>query len=367
MFLRDVVASLARRWYLTLAGLLVTAGLAFIALQLVPPVWESKANVVLLPPKSTVEPGGNPYLQLGGLAPTLDLLVASLDDQEMEQLIKSVSPTAEYTVVADTTSSGPVLAVTVEDRTPANSLAARDQVVGQVPLKLDALQDNLTIPSRSRITSMVLTQDNKPEIVGKDQLRALVVAVGAGAVGTALMVALIDGYLTRRRLAAASGAGEVSVEVAAGSEFPQRAAQAVSLAGVDVASGAGEVSVEVAAGSEFPQRAPQAVSLAGVDVASGAGEASVEVAAGSEFPQRAPQALSLPGVDVASGAEETSSDPAADWESPWWHSPAHLVQSINGQRRPWRASDSPTDHYEERDDPRAAQASRAASAAARRL
>src|SRR5687768_12280847 len=104
MFLRDVVAALARRWYLTLAGLLVTAGLAVVALQLVPPAWESKGSVVLLPPKSAVERGGNPYLQLDGLAPTLDLLVVSLSDQRMQQSIRSLSPSADYTVEADTTS-----------------------------------------------------------------------------------------------------------------------------------------------------------------------------------------------------------------------------------------------------------------------
>ena len=180
MLLRDVFVALMRRWYLTLAGLLATAGLAFAALQLVPPAWESEASIVLLPPKSAVEPGANPYLQLGDLAPTLDLLVASLSDQRMQQSIKSRSPSAVYTVEADTTSSGPVMVVSVIDQTPVNAVAVRDQLVQQTPLRLAELQDSLTIPSRSRITSMILTQDAVPTIVGKDQLRAAVVAVGAG-------------------------------------------------------------------------------------------------------------------------------------------------------------------------------------------
>jgi hypothetical protein len=307
MFVRDVVASLARRWYLSFAGLLVTAGLAFVALQLVPPAWESKASVVLLPPKSTVEPGGNPYLELGGLSPTLDLLVVTLDDQQMVQLIKSVSPTAEYTVEADTTSSGPVMVVTVQDRTPVDAVAARDELVRQAPVRLAELQDNLAIPSRSHITSMVLTQDREPEIVGKNQLRALVVAVGTGVVGTALLVALIDGYLTRRRLAA-------------------------------------------------------------VEVVSGGEEASFDAAAGSDFQQRPDRAASLAAVEVGSGGEEASFDAAADWEPPWWHSAAQPVQSTNGQHRPLRDSDSPTSYGEARDEPLAPQAARAnASAGARRL
>ena len=364
MFLRDVIASLARRWYLTLAGLLATAGLAFVALQLVPPVWESKASVVLLPPKSTVEPGENPYLQLSGLAPTLDLLVVSLGDQRMTQLIKSVSPSAEYTAEADTTSSGPVIVVTAHDRTPAGSLAVRDKLVEQIPLKLTELQDDLTIPSRALITSTVVTKDMEPEIVGKDQLRALVVAVGAGIVGTALLVGLIDGYLTRRRLSAvdvASAANGASSEVVAGSEFRQGPDQAVSLSAVDVASAANGASSEVVAGSEFRQGPDQAVSLSAVDVASAANGASSEVVAGSEFRQGPDQAVSLSAVDVASAANGASSEAAANWELPWW-------QSISGQRRPLQGSDLPTDSGEERNEalpPQAPQAS--TSARARRL
>jgi len=312
MFLRDVIASLARRWYLTLAGLLATAALALVALHFVPPVWESKASVVLLPPKSTVEPGGNPYLQLSGLAPTLDLLVVSLADQQMTQLIKSVSTSAEYTAEADTKSNGPVIVVTVHDRTPAGSMAVRDKLIAQVPVKLTALQDDLTIPSRARITSMVVTKDMEPEIVGKNQLRALVVAIGAGIVGTALLVALIDGYLTRRRLSA-----------------------------VDVASGADGASSAAGAGSELEQGPDQAVSVPPVDVASSANGASSEAGAGSELEQGPDQAVSVPPVDVASSANGTSSEADANWELPWW-------QSIKGQRHPLRAL--PTDPDEEMDE-----------------
>jgi hypothetical protein len=101
------------------------------------------------------------------------------------------------------------MVVTVHDGTPANSLAVRDELVRQTPVRLAELQDNLTIPARSHITSMVVTQDAEPRIVGKDQLRAVVVAVGAGIVGTAFLIAVIDGHLVRRRLARAQNASEM--------------------------------------------------------------------------------------------------------------------------------------------------------------
>ena len=199
MLLREVIASLVRRWYLTLAGLLVTAGLVALALAFVPPSWESKASLVLLPPKSSVPSGSNPYLSLGGLAPTLDLLVASLDDQQTRLDMQQLSQTAEYTVLADRSSSGPVLLIVAQDRTPEGAVAIRDELLRQSSDRLATLQSDLSIPERARITSSVLTFDGQPELAGRNRLRAVVVAVAAGLFGTLIVVSLIDGLLVRRR------------------------------------------------------------------------------------------------------------------------------------------------------------------------
>ena len=67
----------------------------------------------------------NPYLELGGLAPTLDLLVASLDDQQTRAAMQRLSTTAEYTVEADASSSGPVMLISAVDATPAGSTSVR--------------------------------------------------------------------------------------------------------------------------------------------------------------------------------------------------------------------------------------------------
>lgn len=195
----DVFASLARRWYLTLAGLVGTAVLVVVALQLVHPSYVSRANVVLLPPESAVESGGNPYLQLGGLVPTLDLLSVSLSDEETKRVVATTSPGTEYEAVGDTTNAGPVLAVTATSSTSTGAVRARDAVVAQVPLRLQSLQVRLGIAERSQITSMVLTQDPVAVPEGKDQVRAALVAAAVGLGATALLVALLDGVLVRRR------------------------------------------------------------------------------------------------------------------------------------------------------------------------
>ncbi len=52
--MRDLVASMKRRWYLTLAGILVTVALCLAAMQLVPPKYQANGSLVLLPPAGAV-------------------------------------------------------------------------------------------------------------------------------------------------------------------------------------------------------------------------------------------------------------------------------------------------------------------------
>ncbi|MCW2530013.1 MAG: hypothetical protein JWM76_4873, partial [Pseudonocardiales bacterium] len=51
-----------RRWYLTFVGVLVTAALCAAAIVLVPAKYQASASLLLLPPKTAVGNGGNPYL-----------------------------------------------------------------------------------------------------------------------------------------------------------------------------------------------------------------------------------------------------------------------------------------------------------------
>ena len=199
MFIREVGTSLLRRWYLTLVGLIATAGLCVGALNVVPPSYELKANVVLLPPASSVEPGANPYLQLDGLNTVVDVLTRALRSQEMVDLVHQTAPTAEYTVAQDFTTNSPIIVVTVTDSTSVATRATLNMVLEQVPSTLKELQDPLKIASNSQVTSMVLTKDEEPTTIGKTRLRIAIVVVGLGLAVTVLLVALIDGLVARRR------------------------------------------------------------------------------------------------------------------------------------------------------------------------
>lgn len=199
MVLRDVASALRRRWYLTVVGLLATAGLCLVTMRLVPPTYEATASVVLLPPASSVAAGGNPYLQLGGLEQVADVTARALSSQDAVARVAGMAPDGTYEVIRDLTTSGPILLVTVEGKTSRATLATLKAVTDMVPPTLKSLQSSLSIATPSQIISSVLTSDKYPESVKKSTIRALIVAAGVGLVGTAAVVALTDSWLLRRR------------------------------------------------------------------------------------------------------------------------------------------------------------------------
>jgi hypothetical protein len=190
--------TLLRRWYLTLGGLLLSCALCFVCLLLIPPIQEVKSSVLLLPPKSAVGLGGNPYLGLGGLKQPVDVLVRALTSQATVEGIKRQWPDTTYTVEPDYLTNGPILVITVDDKNPAASLNVTKQLLTLTPSTLDALQSVLGVRPNAQITSTVIAQDIVPVVVRKQQLRALVLIGALGLGGTALLVGMVDGLLTSR-------------------------------------------------------------------------------------------------------------------------------------------------------------------------
>jgi hypothetical protein len=195
----SILQALVRRWYLTVVGLLLTVGLCIGAMLVVPPKYSAKADVLLLPPSSTVGKDGNPYLLLGGLSQVVDVLSRAMMSQEMTDEIYRVDAGAAYTAEADVATSGPILAIQVESMSPARTMSDLALLLDQVPRTLVNLQSGLGIDDPNQIRSMVLTRQAVPEVVTKSTLRA-VIAVGAGGLAVVvLLVGLLDGLLNRRR------------------------------------------------------------------------------------------------------------------------------------------------------------------------
>lgn len=210
MNLTLLVAALRRRWYVAVAGLVLTSAAGVLAFLLVPPSYTSATSLLLIPPATTVGPRGNPYLNLGGLGPAVDVLATRVLAGQTAQQIIDDNPDATIAVGPDFASTGPILLVKVEAPSAGTSMSLRDAIVAEVAPTLARMQGDVSVGASSRITTSSLATDPRPEVSRKSQLRALIVAVGGGLAATVFGSALIDGVALRRSGVAALGGADTT-------------------------------------------------------------------------------------------------------------------------------------------------------------
>jgi hypothetical protein len=197
MNLSEVVRALLRRWYLVVLGVLAAGALGYLTLQAVPPSYEARASVLLLPPGYDANDGSNPFLALGGLELPASVLTEYLDGDAARAVIAQEAPDATYTVEVDASTRGPVLTILVEDPTAAGALHSLDTVLASVPQALDDLQNQLNVPAGASIGSMPLAVDAEATVVTKATMRAFVAAVGVCLLATVFGTVGVDVALRR--------------------------------------------------------------------------------------------------------------------------------------------------------------------------
>ncbi len=198
MRLTQAFRSLLRRWYLTIPGLLATAGLCLFAMNTVPPTYEAKATVLLLPPSKQLPEGANPFLFLGGMQQAAEVLATFLSGDVQHKAFAAKNPTASYAIDLDRTTSGPVLSVTATDRTSDGALSATAEIVAAIPTGLAELEKSASVPDSSSIEILTLAKDEVATQDTKTMIRTVGAVLAAGLLGTLLLVATIDGLLLRR-------------------------------------------------------------------------------------------------------------------------------------------------------------------------
>jgi hypothetical protein len=216
----DLPRIMRQRWYFTLVGLLVTLLLCGLAAIAVPVKYQAKAQILVLPPHTSVGTGGNPYLALGGLQAASDVLARAMSDGKTYQLLRSQGVTGTYTVARDLTTSGPILLVVAEDSTAAGALNTLSGILSQAAPRLTQLQDDLSVPENTRLTSNVFTQDSVAGVQRKSQLRAILEAFAGGVFVTIMVVWAADWVLTRRRRRRLARTGRVAPERPDGDDAP---------------------------------------------------------------------------------------------------------------------------------------------------
>jgi hypothetical protein len=189
---------LLRRWYAVVIGLGLTVGLCFGVTQMVRPSYEIKAMMLVLPPKSTVGQGGNPFLSLGGLGSVADVVSRAMMDGNTVKSLVAMGADADFQVVQDATSAGPVILITSSGHSPAEAENTLRIIKSQIPVKLLALQEASQVPERSLIKVSLLSQDETPTVVRKSQIRAVFGSFAIGIASSLVLIGLLDGALLRR-------------------------------------------------------------------------------------------------------------------------------------------------------------------------
>lgn len=205
MDLGELFRAAGRRWYVLIAGLILTAGFVYMALQFVPVAYDVKSSILLLPPQSALEEaGGNPFLGLGGLDVVAGVLAKSLTDSDSQASIVPAGSTAEYTVQEDASVSGSVLEVAASDESADGAFRTLHAVLNLATTRLEELQDSVDASSDSQVRLMVITNNTAAEPDIASLARVLIVVGAAGLVVTSLLAVSVDAAVRRRKLARAN-------------------------------------------------------------------------------------------------------------------------------------------------------------------
>lgn len=220
--LRDLLNSLARQWYVVLAGLLLTSAIGVGLYGVIPVSYTSQASVVLLPPKSASDPDANPFLRLGGLSQAVDILTRTINSDAYSVPLIKQNPGAKFTTAADTTTSGPIILIESSAPTSARASQMTQAVLTAVPMVLDQIQAKLSVKTDSQINVTTIAVDQKPKLDAKTRLQLVLGVSALGVVLSILITGLIDGLTLsrRRRIADETSAKRDKVPVARAASTP---------------------------------------------------------------------------------------------------------------------------------------------------
>ena len=200
MNIADTLRGLLRRWYIVFPGLILAVVLAVGSFFVIKPGYERSATQLLLPGAGTVPEGAtNPFLFLGSLAQTADIMVRAMGSEEVTGEVVERYPGIDVEVKRDPLVSGPVIQFTVTAANDADAAGAIDLLLSRSADTLDRLQSEQDVRQSDRITSSTLTKDNRSTLQQKTRL-TVSAGVGVAVVILVLLVAsLVDGLSRRGR------------------------------------------------------------------------------------------------------------------------------------------------------------------------
>ena len=204
----DAVKVMLRRWYLVLAGALVTVGAAAGVILYVPTQYQATAQYLLLLPATSngEDTPINPFINLpSDLTVAVGLLAADMQTPDQLRDLTEHGFDSEFTVGVNP-SQGPVIALNVRGSDPADVVATRDQVIRRLDQNLAEMQDLPGIPQNQVIFSRISGANTRAEAVPGAKIKALAVAGMLGVTLTLILTFSLDKALLARRAASAKPA-----------------------------------------------------------------------------------------------------------------------------------------------------------------
>lgn len=200
MILADTLRGLARRWYIVVPGLLLAIFFAINTFTMIKPDYERTATQLLLPGEGTIPVGAtNPFLFLGGLTQSADVLVRSLNAEEVAGAIVKEYPGTEVAISKDPSTSGPILLIRVTATSNSHAAGALNDVIARSADVLERLQIEQDVATVDRITITTLTRDASSTLQQRKRLTTTI-GVGAGMVVLTILIAsLVEGLSRRAR------------------------------------------------------------------------------------------------------------------------------------------------------------------------
>ena len=205
-----LLGTVRRRWYVLLAGCLLTlAGLAWVTQH--QPVYATQFNIVLLPPEQEDVPNqlrDGPY----SLAEVAGVVAVEVGE---ERPVPTASPDTTLYGVGEVSAiqvrvpnrgnqwqpqyTSPYLDVQVVDSSPDAVRAQADEVVSRVAESLARRQQELGLPRSAWVTSLPSSADPVVFPVAGSRPRALLAVTVVGVGGTAMLVHGLEVLAARRR------------------------------------------------------------------------------------------------------------------------------------------------------------------------
>jgi hypothetical protein len=196
---------LARWWFLTLPGLILTPLVALAVALLVAPEYQATATLIVLGPNppARVSPTGplvrpNPYLGFGrSLDVAADLIVRIMaNDPVVRQRMRDAGATAKYDLSVGT-EGGPMINVLATSRKPADALTTAAIIDRGIQDILAEHQKQTGAPADTWIRAQTITASNQATLALASPIRAFIALAALGlaaVVGLAYLLQALEGW-----------------------------------------------------------------------------------------------------------------------------------------------------------------------------